>query len=317
MTQKETSTLSKDGGTQLRPGDIDRIIGERTSPHGALISILESIQAECGYLPQDALRQVAEKTGRSLRDVYGVATFYKAFSLKPRGRHLVSVCMGTACHVRGAPKVAEEFERQLGIPVGETTADKEFSLETVNCLGACALGPTVVVDGHYFRHVIPSGVKGILDRAREGLDKTDPSADRRIFPLAVDCPRCGGDLMDSAHPIDGHPSVLLTLSSGRTRGWLRLSCLYGSRTYASQHEIPSGTIVQILCPHCKQDLAATVRCPECGVPMASMSVRGGATVHICPRRECKGHMLDLGSGSRREQEDSIEFSKGIPPTVRE
>ena len=133
---------------------------------GGLIAILEEVQRYYGYLPEQALRAVARRTGRSLVDVYGVATFYRSFSLKPRGRSLISVCLGTACHVRSAPMIAEEFERRLGIRAGETTADGEFTLETVNCLGACALGPIVVVNGKYFSNVTTGQVRRILKKAR-------------------------------------------------------------------------------------------------------------------------------------------------------
>src|SRR5690606_22695369 len=104
-------------------------------------------------LPEQALREVADATGRPLVDVYGVATFYRAFSLKPRGKHVCTVCLGTACHVRGAPAVVSAFEKRLAVKAGETTSDEEFTLETVACLGACALGPIVVADGHYFSNV--------------------------------------------------------------------------------------------------------------------------------------------------------------------
>ena len=108
---------------------------ENRPAEGSLISTLERIQSRYGYLPEDALRDLARETGRSLTDIYGVATFYRAFSLEPRGRHLVSVCLGTACHVRGGPAIAAEIQRYLGIGPGETTPDREFSLEAVNCLG--------------------------------------------------------------------------------------------------------------------------------------------------------------------------------------
>jgi len=140
---------------------------------GGLIATLEAIQSEYGYLPEQALRTVAAINGHSLVDVYGVATFYRSFSLQPRGRHVISVCVGTACHVRGAPMVVEEFERELEIRAGETTSDGEFSLETVNCLGACALGPIVVVDGKYFPNVTTAKVKGILAEAQAELDRRD------------------------------------------------------------------------------------------------------------------------------------------------
>jgi len=125
---------------------------------------LQDIQDEFGYLPKDALCRVAERVGVPLIQVYGVATFFKAFSLKPRGRHLVTVCMGTACYVRGAPAVLEELKRLLGIKPGETTDDMEFTLETVNCLGACALGPVVVVDDVYHEKVTPEKVEKILKK---------------------------------------------------------------------------------------------------------------------------------------------------------
>ncbi|GAG40848.1 unnamed protein product, partial [marine sediment metagenome] len=109
----------------MKTDEILGILDKHESDRGGLISILEDIQAKYSYLPTEALKIVADKTGRSLVDIYGVATFYKSFSLNPRGKHLCSVCVGTACHVRGAPTVAREFERQLGINAGETTPDKE------------------------------------------------------------------------------------------------------------------------------------------------------------------------------------------------
>jgi NADH-quinone oxidoreductase subunit E len=269
------------------------IIEEHDKSHGGLIAILEEIQAKYGYLPPEALKMVEEKTGRSLVDIYGVATFYRAFSLKPRGKHLISVCLGTACHVRGGPAIATEIERQLGIKAGQTTADKEFTFETVNCLGACALGPVVVVDGHYFSKVKTSMVKGILDRARSGLDAVEIAADKRFFPVEVSCARCNHSLMDSRHPIDGYPSIRVTVSFGQKHGWLALSSLYGSYNTDSEHEIPPKTTVNFFCPHCHAELIGAAKCAECGAPMAPMIVRGGGIVQICSRRGCKGHILDL------------------------
>jgi len=147
---------------------LERILEKHDGEVGSLIAALEEVQAEYGYLPEEALRAVSEHLGRSLVDVYGVATFYRSFSLKPRGKHVVTVCLGTACHIRGGPPLVKEFERQLGIAPGETTPDREFTLETVNCLGACALGPVAVVDGHYFLKVRPTKVRGILDQVRAG-----------------------------------------------------------------------------------------------------------------------------------------------------
>lgn len=268
---------------------VERYGGRR----GAVIAMLEEIQAKYGYLPPHALEVVAESTGSSMVDVYAVATFYKAFSLKPRGKHLVSACLGTACHVRGGPVVAEEFERQLGIAAGETTEDREFTLETVACLGACALGPIVVVDGHYFSKVSPAEVKNIVEKTLAGLDEVDVTTDRRIFPIQVNCPRCNHSLMDYGYVIDGHPSIRVTMSFGGEHGWLRLSSLYGSYNVDSEYKIPHDTVVNFFCPHCHAELRGAAACPECGAPMVSMIVRGGGVVQICSRRGCKCHMLDV------------------------
>jgi len=257
-----------------------------------LIAILEEIQNKYGYLPADAIRVVAERSNRSLVDVYGVATFYKSFSLKPRGKHVCSVCLGTACHVRGAPLVAEEFARQLQVRPGETTADGEFTLETVACLGACALGPIVVVDGRYHSNVNTAKVKSILNQARTGA-RAAGTLETRAFPVTVACSRCNHSLMDPAHPIDGQPSVRVTVSFGGQHGWLRLSSLYGSYAVESEYEIPVDSVVDFFCPHCHAELNSSSRCPECGAPMVSMLVRAGGIVQICARRGCPGHMLDL------------------------
>ncbi len=273
-------------------GIVEKHAGER----GALITILEEIQSRFGYLPEDALKLVAEKTGKSLVEIYGLATFYRSFSLKKRGKHLCSVCLGTACHVRGAPAVAAEVGHRLQVKPGGTTADREFTLETVNCLGACALGPIVVIDGHYFSNINVARVKDILKSAREGLDKVEIQSDQRIFPVEVSCARCNHSLMDRDHLVDGYPSIRVTVSSGRTHGWLRLSCLYGSYTVESEHELPMDIVVNFFCPHCHTELVGASSCPECAAPMVPMIVRGGGVIQICSRRGCAGHMLDLNGG---------------------
>lgn len=258
-----------------------------------MLSILNEVQAKYGYLSQDALRRIAAATGASLTDIYGVVTFYKAFSLKPRGKHLVSVCLGTACHVRGAPKIAEEFGRQLGIGPGETTTDKEFSLETVNCLGACALGPTVVVDHHYFRHVTTAKVSHILEQARDGFQQSGAGVDHRVFPLSASCPRCGHTLMDAGHAIDGRASIQLKASyAGRTT-MLHMSAFYGSARVEGDAEIPEGALTVLSCSHCGQELPGASDCTECGATMAMMTAGKHAAVHVCIRRGCPGHRLDL------------------------
>ncbi len=280
----------------MKTDEIQRIIDKHQAGDG-LISILEEIQNKYSYLPQQALQLVAQRTGRSPVDVYGVATFYRSFSLKPRGKHLCSVCLGTACHVRGAPIIAQEFERQLGVKAGQTTPDGEFTLETVACLGACALGPIVVMDGLYSSKVNTAKVRSILKRARSGRDSVEVRNDQRIFPLALNCSRCNHSLMDRAHPIDSAPSVRVTVSFNGTHGWLRLSGLYGSPAIESEYEIPPDTVTDFFCPHCHAELTGAGHCTECAAPMVCLIVRGGGIVQICSRRGCRGHMLDLnGAG---------------------
>jgi len=142
------------------------IVSKYGGNRDSLVSILQDIQAEYHYLPEDTLRVVARQLDLQLIQVYSVATFFKVFSLKPRGEHIVSVCLGTACHVRGAPAVLDEVKRQLGIEPGETTEDMRFTLETVNCLGACALGPIVVVDSKYHGQMSPGKVKKVLKQQK-------------------------------------------------------------------------------------------------------------------------------------------------------
>ncbi len=272
---------------------VEEIVAQHHGSPGGMLSILSEVQAKYGYLPQDALRRIAKATGDSLTDIYAVVTFYKAFSLKPRGKHLVSVCLGTACHVRGAPKIAEEVSRQLGIGPGETTPDKEFSLETVNCLGACALGPTVVVDHHYFRHVTTAKVPHILEQARHNFPPAGGGVDYRVFPISASCPQCGHTLMDAGHVIHGQASIKLTASFAGRAGTLHLSALYGSAQADGDGAIPEGALAALSCPHCAQELSSLSGCPECGAPMAMMTAGKYASLYLCARRGCPGHRLDL------------------------
>ena len=273
--------------------DILRVLEKHNEDRGRLIAILEEIQAEYGYLPKESLRIVSNEIGRPLVDVYSVATFYRSFSLQPRGKHLICACLGTACHVRGAPRVVEEFERRLGIKAGQTTEDREFTLETVNCLGACALGPVVVIDGRYFSKVRKSRVSQLLDDALKGFGKIEIGKDKRIFPINVSCPHCNHSLEDETFTIDGYPSIRVTISSDHNQGWLRLSCLYGSYNFVSEFDVPTDSVVSFICPHCSVEFPSTSDCSECAAPMVPMLVDGGGIVQICSRRGCKNHMLDL------------------------
>jgi NADH-quinone oxidoreductase subunit E len=141
---------------------VDSIIDGYMDKKELLISLLQDIQAEFNYLPRDVLVKVSQRLDIPLSQIFSVATFFRAFSLKPRGRHLVTVCLGTACHVRGAQRMADKLERDYSLKPGDTTEDSKFTLETVNCLGCCALGPVVVVDGNYESQMNPDKLDRVL-----------------------------------------------------------------------------------------------------------------------------------------------------------
>jgi NADH-quinone oxidoreductase subunit E len=145
---------------------IGDIVGRYEAKATALIMILQDVQKHYRYLPVEALKMVARKMDLPLAQIFGVATFYKAFSLKPKGKHHICVCTGTACHVRQADVIVDKFQRELGVKPGESTLDLEYSLETVNCLGACALGPLVTANGVYYGNMTVSKADRMLDKLR-------------------------------------------------------------------------------------------------------------------------------------------------------
>lgn len=145
---------------------IDTIIAAHRERPGALIPVLEQIQGISGYLPEIIQRRVAKGLDIPLSQVYGVVTFYSFFTMKPRGRHEVRVCLGTACHVRGGHLLGKKLENTLGILPGEVDPDRFFSLDIVRCVGACGLAPVMVVDETTFRQVKPATVDQIIDRFR-------------------------------------------------------------------------------------------------------------------------------------------------------
>ncbi len=141
---------------------IDKIIEKYPSDPSSLIQVLLEIQSENHWLPKEAIERVSEKLQVPLNRIQHIATFYKAFSLVPKGRHEIHVCVGTACHVRGAQRVLDRVQDLTGISPGETDLDMKFSLETVNCLGCCALGPVMVIDGEYHGKMAPAKSEEVL-----------------------------------------------------------------------------------------------------------------------------------------------------------
>lgn len=129
---------------------IDQIIDKYVNEKGILIQLLLDIQHEFHWIPKEAIKRISERLKIPYSQIFRVASFYTGLSLKPIGRHLIRVCVGTACYVRGGTRILDSVENKLGIKSGETTSDGKFSLETVNCLGCCALGPVIEIDGQYF-----------------------------------------------------------------------------------------------------------------------------------------------------------------------
>lgn len=145
---------------------VDQIIETYDGQKASLVMVLQDVQEEYRYLPEPALERVASGLDVPLTQVYNVATFYSSFSLTERGEHLIRICDGTACHLRGAVNIQDEINRQLGIEAGQTTADKKFTLETVACLGACALAPVMTIDSEYHGKMTP-------DKIRQALSECD------------------------------------------------------------------------------------------------------------------------------------------------
>jgi len=147
---------------------VEKIIRRYEGMPGAVISVLEDIQETEGYLPKDILEHVSEKMNVPLSQLFSMATFYSAFSLKPRGKHTVHVCLGTACHVRGGSRIIKGLSKQLGIKPGDTTEDRNFTLETLRCIGCCSLAPVIRVDNDdIYGYNTVDKVRGIVDKYKE------------------------------------------------------------------------------------------------------------------------------------------------------
>ncbi len=143
---------------------VDQILDKYAYEEGTLIQVLLDVQTEYKWLPGEVIKRVSDRLGIPVTYVYRVASYYKAMSLKPAGRHRVSVCLGTACHVRGGAKILDNVELVTGIKAGKTTEDMRFSLQRVNCLGCCAMGPVMTVDSETYGSLVPSKIKDILSK---------------------------------------------------------------------------------------------------------------------------------------------------------
>jgi NADH-quinone oxidoreductase subunit E len=151
---------------------VDAIIEKYQGDATSLLAIMQDVQDEENYLPREAVDHIAKKLELPVAKIYAMATFFESFHLEPRGKHICTVCMGTACHVRGAQRLVEQLERDLDIRSGETTKDLMFTVEEVNCVGACALGPLVIIDGEYHGNVTSNRLTKVVSKlkAEEGGD---------------------------------------------------------------------------------------------------------------------------------------------------
>jgi len=151
---------------------VDLIVDKHQEKRTALISILHDVQDRYKYLPEEALKMVASRLRMDINEIYGVATFYKSFSLIPKGKHSVTLCLGTACHVRGGPKILRELKTLLNIEPGQTTPDKQFSFNVVNCLGVCAIGPVMFVDGKFYGEMNSLKAKRVIEKINKNKRKS-------------------------------------------------------------------------------------------------------------------------------------------------
>jgi NADH:ubiquinone oxidoreductase subunit E len=158
--------ISAKEGPDMSAEPLEAILEGRRSQPQQLVEVLQDVQDACGYISQEAMKVVAEELGVPIIEVYRVARFYKAFSLKPEGEHVITVCTGTACHVRGSDLLIDQVKGQLKVEPGNTTEDGLFTLKCVNCLGACALAPVVVKNGTYHDYMTPGAIRKMIDTAR-------------------------------------------------------------------------------------------------------------------------------------------------------
>lgn len=161
----------------MQPQPLETLLeGRRSQPH-QLIEVLQDVQAQYGYISEEAIRTISKELGVPLVDVYSVVSFYKAFHLNPRGKNVITMCTGTACHVRGAKLLLNQAISQLGVQPGDMTDDKLFTIEHVNCLGACALGPVVTENGSSHHHMSPGKLRKLIDALRARDEKLEQEAD--------------------------------------------------------------------------------------------------------------------------------------------
>jgi NADH-quinone oxidoreductase subunit E len=151
--------------------NVDTIIDTNGGDASSLLAIMQEVQDEARYLPREAMTRISERLSIPIAQVYRMATFFESFHLEPRGKHICTVCMGTACHVRGATRLVEQLERDLDIPSGATTKDLMFTIEEVNCVGACALGPLVIMDGDYKGNMTSGRLQKVVKKMRKAEAK--------------------------------------------------------------------------------------------------------------------------------------------------
>ena len=151
--------------------NVDTIIDANGADASSLLAIMQDVQDEARYLPREAMNRISERLSIPIAQVYRMATFFESFHLEPRGKHICTVCMGTACHVRGATRLVEQLERDLDIPSGGTTKDLSFTIEEVNCVGACALGPLVIIDGDYKGNMTSGKLQKVVKKMRKAEAK--------------------------------------------------------------------------------------------------------------------------------------------------
>lgn len=170
-TEQATCSCAEEVSEEELLARLDEVLDEYRDKPGALIPVLQITQSIFGYLPESALKRISLGLNKSFSEVAGVVGFYSFFATKPRGKHLIRVCLGTACYVRGGLQVLNSLKEKLHVEVGETTPDRLFTLEVARCFGACGLAPTMSIDGEVFKRVRPARVGEVLARFRDNVSR--------------------------------------------------------------------------------------------------------------------------------------------------
>ncbi len=279
-------------------GRLDGVLEEYRGKPGALIPVLQIAQGIFGYLPEDVLKRVALKLGKSYSEVAGVVGFYSFFSTVPRGKHLVRVCLGTACYVRGGKLVLEGLKQELGIEVGGTTADGQFSLEVARCFGACGLAPTIMIDEDVHQRVKPLKLRAILEQyangkapaKKAGREAAKKPAAKKAAVGAVARPRVGAVARPRGKPEHGEADRGPQARTAARRGEERSQAMSAKITSAEElKKLRDRAQAQVSLRSGPKEVQVVVHMGTCGIAAGARDVMSEMAAGLDERRARRRH----------------------------